>query len=162
MKLTIGAADAANEQRTEMRHILISLALLPALLFPALLASAAVRQATLYKNPACGCCSDYAVYLRQNGYEVTVIDTGDLPAIKQLHGVSAELEGCHSTLVDGYVVEGHVPVAAIGKLMSERPAIRGISLPGMPDGSPGMGGTKQAPFVIYEISDGAPRSFATE
>ena len=118
--------------------------------------------ATLYKNPECGCCEEYAKYLRQNGYDVTVKPTHDLPLIKQQHGVAPELEGCHTTLVGGYVVEGHVPVTVLDRLLAERPEIRGISLPGMPLGSPGMGGEKTGPFTIYEVTDGTPEVYAVE
>jgi hypothetical protein len=86
----------------------------------------------------------------------------DLASIKQQSGVPEALEGCHSTLVGGYVVEGHVPVDVVKRLLKDRPPIRGISLPGMPEGSPGMSGEKSAPFVIHEISDGAAKVYATE
>jgi hypothetical protein len=76
--------------------------------------------------------------------------------------VPEPLQGCHTLLIDGYVVEGHVPVAAVKRLLAERPAIRGISLPGMPAGSPGMNGEKTEPFTVYEIGDGAPKVFARE
>ena len=72
------------------------------------------------------------------------------------------LEGCHTTLVGGYVVEGHVPIGAVLRMLDERPAIRGISLPGMPAGSPGMFGEKAQPFTIYEIDDGEPKVYAVE
>ena len=120
------------------------------------------RDATLYKNPECGCCETYAEYLRANGFRVTVKATHSLPLIKRQHNVPEHLGGCHTTLVGGYVVEGHVPVGTINRLLSERPAIRGISLPGMPEGSPGMSGPKSEPFTIYEITDGSPRVYAVE
>jgi hypothetical protein len=120
------------------------------------------RTATLYKNPACTCCETYADYLRENGFEVAVEATHDLPLIKRLQGVPTPLEGCHTTLIEGYVVEGHVPVATILRLLSERPAIKGISLPGMPAGSPGMFGEKAEPFTIYEIGDGPANVYAVE
>jgi hypothetical protein len=119
------------------------------------LAEESATQATLYKSPQCGCCESYADYLRANGYEVEVVATHDLPLVKQQHGVPTALEGCHTTLVDGYVVEGHVPVTTLDRLLAERPAIKGISLPGMPTGSPGMSGPKTEPFTIYELSDEA-------
>ena len=119
-------------------------------------------KATVYKDPNCGCCHNYVTYLRENGFEVEVIDTDNLASIKQQTGVPAELEGCHSTLVGSYVIEGHLPIDIVKRLLSEKLAIRGISLPGMPLGSPGMDGAKEAPFVIYEISDGAPKIYATE
>jgi hypothetical protein len=107
----------------------------------------------LYKNPQCNCCEGYATYLRNHGYAVTTIATHNLSLIRREHGVPSDLAGCHTMLVEGYVVEGHIPVAALSKLLAERPKIKGISLPGMPDGSPGMTGRKSEPFTIYEISD---------
>jgi hypothetical protein len=118
--------------------------------------------ATLYKNPQCGCCEGHADYLRENGFEVTVKPTHDLPLIKRQHEVPGALEGCHTTLIDGYVVEGHVPVSTLLRLLSERPSIKGISLPGMPAGSPGMSGAKAGPFTIYEITDGPANVYAVE
>jgi len=142
-----------------LRFILLSLVGLLSL-EPALADEA--MKATVYKNPACDCCHDYVAYLRQNNFDVEVVDTGDLAPIKQQSGVPPALEGCHSTVVGGYVVEGHVPIDAVRRLLRERPQIRGISLPGMPAGSPGMSGEKTGPFVIYEISDGEPKVYATE
>lgn len=120
--------------------------------------------ATLYKNPRCTCCEAYAKYLRANGFEVKVIEHPNMTLIKQQHGVGDNLESCHTTLINGYVVEGHVPVGAINRLLGERPAIKGISLPAMPAGSPGMSGTKEGPFEILSITgkDAAPPVFATE
>lgn len=119
---------------------------------------------TLYKNPQCGCCEGYATYLRNNGFTVEVKPTNDLAEISRKAGVPAELEGCHTAFIDGYVIDGHVPVNVVRKLLTERPAIAGISLPGMPMGSPGMAGSKTEPFVIYAVTkDGkAPTVYATE
>ncbi len=103
----------------------------------------------LYKNPQCSCCEGYAAYLRQHGYAVTTTPTHDLALIRRQHGVPEKLAGCHTMLVGGYVVEGHVPIGALNTLLKERPNIKGISLPGMPDGSPGMTGRKTEPFTIY-------------
>ena len=119
---------------------------------------------TLYKNPQCGCCEGYADYLRENGFEVEVKPTNDLTRISREAGVPENFQGCHTTFIDGYVVDGHVPVNAVRKLLSERPEIAGIALPGMPLGSPGMGGEKTGPFEIYAVAkDGkAPTLYATE
>ena len=124
--------------------------------------SAPPYEATVYKDPTCGCCAEYVKYLEDNGFAVTVVDTGDLAVVKMINGVPDALASCHTALVDGYVVEGHVPVSVLNKLLSERPKITGVSLPGMPPGSPGMGGPKSAPFTIYEISEGPPKVFSTE
>ena len=121
--------------------------------------------AMLYKNPQCGCCEEYANYLRRNGFKVKVQATHNLSLIRRQAGVNIpeKLEGCHTTFIDKYVIEGHVPVSTLDKLLSERPNIRGISLPGMPEGSPGMTGQKTEPFTIYEIGgDGDPRVYAVE
>jgi hypothetical protein len=116
-------------------------------------ARAETPDALMYKNPQCGCCEGYAKYLRRNGFKVTVKETHNMSLISRQNGVPEKLAGCHTTLLGGYVVEGHVPVGAIDKLLKERPRIKGISLPGMPEGSPGMTGEKTEPFTIYEISD---------
>ena len=139
--------------------------LLTLLVLAATLGAPAVAEerhaATLYKNPQCGCCEGYADYLRENGFEVTVKPTHDLALLHRQHEVPEPLVGCHTTLVDGYVVEGHVPINALLRLLSERPDIKGISLPGMPAGSPGMSGEKTAPFTIYEIG-GEAKVYAVE
>ena len=144
-----------------MRHLLALMVMAVAL------GSGAARAeqpyaATLYKAPQCGCCEAYADHLRENGFEVTVEATEDLPRIKRQYGVPGPLEGCHTTSVEGYVVEGHVPVKMLLRLLSERPEIKGISLPGMPAGSPGMSGEKTGPFTILEIGEGEPKVYAVE
>jgi hypothetical protein len=151
-----------TDGETTMR-VLSVLLLIPALVLstPAV-AGESSRQAMLYKNPQCGCCEGYADYLRENGFEVTVKPTHDLPLLHRQHGVPEPLVGCHTTLVDGYVVEGHVPIGALLRMLTERPAIRGISLPGMPAGSPGMSGEKAGPFTIYEIGDGPTKVYEVD
>jgi hypothetical protein len=127
-------------------------------------ASAAPIQVQLFKSPQCSCCEGYAAYLKQNGFAVAVTPTNDLAAISRKAGVPEQMQGCHTAFIEGYVVDGHVPIAAIRKLLSERPAIAGLTLPGMPTGSPGMGGPKTEPFTVYAVtSDGAaPTVFMTE
>ncbi|MGH6899666.1 MAG: DUF411 domain-containing protein [Geminicoccaceae bacterium] len=144
-----------------MRNLLALIALAIAL-GPGPAKAEEARAATLYKNPQCGCCEGHADYLRENGFEVTVKPTHDLPLIKRQYGVPSALEGCHTTLIDGYVVEGHVPVNTLMRLLTEKPDIKGISLPGMPAGSPGMSGAKAAPFTIYEFGDGPAKVYAVE
>ena len=119
-------------------------------------------EGTLYKSPDCTCCEGHAAYLKRNGIRVNVIESADISAIKKQYGVPPELEGCHTILLGGYVIEGHMPINSIRKLLRERPAIKGISLPGMPTGAPGMYGPKEKPFVIYEIAEGEKKVFSTE
>jgi hypothetical protein len=132
----------------------------------ALLAATAARAEpvviTMYVNPQCGCCEGHAKYLREHGFKVTTIVAANMSLIKRQHGVPENLEGCHTMLIGGYVVEGHVPAAIINKLLAEHPNIKGVSLRGMPAGSPGMTGSKTEPFTIYEISDGEPKVFGVE
>ena len=132
-------------------RVLSFLLLIPALVLstPAV-AGDSSRQATLYNNPQCGCCEGYADYLRENGFEVTVTPTHDLPLLHRQHGVPEPLVGCH------------VPIGALLRMLTERPAIKGIALPGMPAGSPGMSGEKAGPFTIYEIGDGPPKVYGVE
>jgi hypothetical protein len=126
-------------------------------------AFAAPTQVTLYKNPQCGCCEGYADYLRQNGFAVDAIPTNDLVTMARQKGVPEELDGCHISMIGGYVVIGHVPMDAIRKLLTDRPKIVGISIPGMPTGLPGMPGPRPEPITIYEIAAGAaaPKLFMT-
>jgi hypothetical protein len=142
-----------------MRYLLLSL-------FAVLLMTAGARAdgkvATLYKNPQCGCCEAYADYLRENGFEVKVVATHDLTLIKREHAVPEALDGCHTTLIDEYVIEGHVPVKSLNRLLTKRPDIDGISLPGMPLGSPGMNGDKSGPFLIQQFSGGETKLFYME
>ena len=125
--------------------------------------AAAPIQATLYKNPECTCCEGYARYLEQNGFYVDVKPTHELAEISSKAGVPEHLQGCHTMFVGGYVVDGHVPVEIVRKLLAEKPAIAGITLPGMPSGSPGMTGPKTETWTIYAITkDGKPpQVFAT-
>jgi hypothetical protein len=150
-----------HRRRKPVRHLLALIVLVTALSNGPVNAEQP-HSATLYKNPQCGCCESYADYLRENGFEVTVKPTHDLPLMKRQYGVPGELEGCHTTLVDGYVVEGHVPVNTLVQLLTERPDIKGISPPGMPAGSPGMFGEKAGPFTIYEIGHGPTKVYGVE
>ena len=112
---------------------------------------------TLYKNPECSCCESYAHYLGENGFKVDERSTNDLAEISRKAGVPENLEGCHTSFIGDYVVGGHVPVPTIRKLLGQKPAIAGITLPGMPPGSPGMGGEKTGSLIVYSVSgDSAP------
>jgi hypothetical protein len=148
-----------------MRRRTFCLGCILAAFTPALPAVAAEPiRATLYKNPQCSCCEGYVAYLRQNGFAVDVKPTNDLDEISPKAGVPENLQGCHTMFVGDYVVDGHVPVKTIRKLLSERPPIAGITLPGTPPGSPGMTRSKSGPFTIYAVTkDGkAPTVYATE
>ena len=127
-----------------------------------LVAQAVAKEVMLYKNPQCSCCEGYAQYLRENGFKVTVKPTHTLAAMSREAGLPDDFQGCHLSLIDGYFVSGHVPVAMVNKLLTEQPAIKGITLPGMPQGSPGMSGVKTKPFTILSIGHGTPQVYAVE
>lgn len=106
---------------------------------------------TVYKTPTCGCCAKWVDHMRASGFDTKVHDLDDLTPIKQKHGVPPRLGSCHTALVARYVVEGHIPAETVHRLLKERPLnVRGIAVPGMPVGSPGMevpGGQRQ-PYVV--------------
>lgn len=129
---------------------------------PATAATASRANAVMYKNPGCECCDGHAAALRSAGLNVKVVPIEDLAALKARAGVPAALQGCHTTMVGGYAVEGHVPVAAVQRMLKEKPAIRGIALPGMPSGSPGMAGPKTAPFKVLSFGAGGAKLYAVE
>jgi hypothetical protein len=93
---------------------------------------------TVYKDAGCGCCALWGKHLEQAGMAVTYVNSTDLPAIRAKYKVPGTLQSCHTAVVDGYVVEGHVPAADIRRLLTTRPKVLGIAVPGMPLGSPGM------------------------
>ncbi len=134
-------------------RILTALFLGMVLLVPLDATADAAKTATVYKDPQCGCCNGYIAHLRNNGFEVEAVNLDNMSPLKRMAGVPEPLESCHTMVIDGYVVEGHVPLAAIDRMLREKPAIKGIALPGMPAGSPGMGGHKEQPFAIYGFSD---------
>jgi hypothetical protein len=119
--------------------------------------------AKLYKDPNCNCCAAYAEYLRGNGFAVEVVATSDFAEIGRKAGVPEDIEGCHAVFIGDYVVSGHVPVEVVRRLLAERPTIAGVTLPGMPAGSPGMGGEKTETLTIHAFTkDGkAPTVYAT-
>ncbi len=111
------------------------------------------KSVTVLKEESCGCCGEYVQYLRKNGLLVTVNEITDTIPMKEQYGIPTAMRSCHTTLVDGYVVEGHVPLEVIAKLLAEKPDINGIALPGMPSGSPGMSGQKEEIWIIYALNN---------
>lgn len=104
---------------------------------------------TVHKDPNCGCCSGWVRHLQEAGFAVRVEETTDLESVRARLGVPQELTACHTAEMNGYLLEGHVPAAAVRRLLSERPSARGLAVPGMPVGSPGMdGGSPQSYTVV--------------
>ncbi|MEO7725968.1 MAG: DUF411 domain-containing protein [Burkholderiales bacterium] len=116
----------------------------------------------LYRNPNCGCCNVYADYLKSNGFNVELINTTDLSAIHRKYAIPEKLEGCHTAIIGGYIFEGLIPAEYVKRVLNERRPIKGLSLPGMPVGAPGMPGIKQGLLNVYYITDTpTPRVFAS-
>ena len=117
----------------------------------------------VFKTPTCGCCSQWVEHMRKNGFTVRTTDLNDLTGIKKSRGVPADVQSCHTAVVNGYVVEGHVPPADVHRMLKEKPAIAGIAVGGMPIGSPGMESpyVKAEPFNVMAFTKGgATRVFA--
>ena len=96
------------------------------------------KKITVYKSPTCGCCAGWADYLQRNGFAVTTVERNDLSQVKAHYGIGPELQSCHTAVIDGYAIEGHVPAGDIRRLIAEKPNASGIAAPGMPMMSPGM------------------------
>ena len=116
---------------------------------------------TVYKSPSCKCCNKWVDHLEDNGFNVNTVNKFDMKSIKTREGVPRQLSSCHTALVGGYVIEGHVPAGDIKRLLKEQPDVSGLSVPGMPMGSPGMeGDRKDAYNVMTFTKDGGGTIFS--
>ena len=131
------------------RSFLIGAATIAALASGAGVSAAAAPNMTVYHDPNCGCCGGWVAHMRRAGFQVHVIDTDDLAAIKNRFRIPSDLVSCHTAEVGGYIIEGHIPARAIQRLLAESPAAAGLAVPGMPIGSPGM----EAPGAANETYD---------
>ena len=115
--------------------------------------AAQANKVVVYKSPACLCCGKWIDYMRASGFTVEVHDQEDVTPIKRASGVPEALESCHTAQIGGYVVEGHVPVEAIRRMLRERPAIAGLAVPGMVAGTPGMEiGNQHPPYEVKSFT----------
>ncbi len=144
-------------KRRTFLHGALAAAVLP------LAASAAKKtMITVYKTPTCGCCHDWVEHLQKNGFQVIVNDVPSTTPYRAKFGVPTDLGSCHTGVVEGYALEGHVPASEISRLLAERPKARGLAVPGMPVGSPGMEveGTRRDAFdVVLFADDGSRKVF---
>ena len=146
-----------------MKKQVFGLALSAALGFSTpLLAGGAAQNIHVYKSPTCGCCTDWVKHLEANGFEVEVTETQNLNPIKHEAGLTPSLASCHTAFVGDYVIEGHVPASDIERLIAEAPKVRGLTVPGMPVGSPGMelGDRKDAFQVLMFNEKGQTQVFS--
>lgn len=112
------------------------------------------REITVYRSPNCGCCGGWIAHAKQHGFQVTDIKTDDMEAIKQKYNLPSELASCHTTIVDGYVMEGHIPLDDIKRFLTQKPDYAGLAVPGMPIGTPGMeSGDMKQPFAVVAFTD---------
>jgi hypothetical protein len=113
--------------------------------------SASSTKLVVYKSPTCGCCESWVEHMRDAGFEVEIHDVDDVNPVKSEHGVDRRLAACHTAIIDGYVIEGHVPAQDVVQLLAERPAVLGLAVPGMPAGSPGMELPNPAQHQDYQV-----------
>lgn len=116
-------------------------------------------RATVYKSPTCSCCLGHVGYLKKRGFDVETVMENDTDSIKEKYNIPYSMQSCHTTVIGDYFIEGHMPIKAINKLLTEKPDIDGITLPDMPAGSPGMPGIKREEFTIYSLKSGESQEF---
>ena len=140
-----------------MPRALRLLALVPLLAWPSLVAAAEPGpEVRVFKTATCGCCVAWVEHLEAAGFRVRAEDVADLAEVKRRHGVPAKLQACHTAVVEGYVVEGHVPASDVKRLLAERPPVAGIAVPGMPHGSPGMESPTPEPYAVIGFDGDGP------
>jgi hypothetical protein len=124
-------------------------------------AEADLQVIQVYKSPTCGCCQKWVDYVRSRGYTVTVSNVPNVSSVKRQLGVPSGVASCHTAVIGGYFIEGHVPAEDISRLIAEHPDIAGLALPGMPIGSPGMEGSNAQPYFVLAVQkDGKLTVFA--
>lgn len=124
--------------------------------------AALVSELTVFRSPTCGCCGKWIEHMESVGFRVKDEITEDMTAVKQQHGVPNNMASCHTTVANGYVIEGHIPAADVAQLLTEKPDVAGIAVPGMPIGSPGMeSGDYVEPYTVFSFTEtGETTSFA--
>lgn len=129
-------------------------------LFTPILALAAAPVIDVFKSASCGCCKAWVEHLKANGFVTRVTDVDDPSAYRKRGGIPDALGSCHTGMVGGYAIEGHVPASDIKRLLAQKPKARGLAVPGMPLGAPGMEGPRKDPFdVLLVQGDGQTRVF---
>ncbi|NIA02608.1 MAG: DUF411 domain-containing protein [Planctomycetia bacterium] len=146
-----------NEKKTGIKGLLGSVlfVVLAIILFQGFSTQSASAEETItvYKSPTCGCCTKWISHLEENGFKVKAINTNDVIKLKKEAGLKPQLASCHTAFVEGYAIEGHVPASDIKRLLAERPAVKGLTVPGMPMGSPGMEGPRKDRYSVLTFDD---------
>ncbi|MGI9385016.1 MAG: DUF411 domain-containing protein [Methyloligellaceae bacterium] len=139
--------------------IFVAIAMMASLTGPA---AAELPTMTVWKSPLCGCCGKWVEHMQAAGFKVVTKEVKALDTVKRLAGVPEALQACHTAEVGGYTVEGHVPAADVKRLLATKPNVRGLAVPGMPSGSPGMeNGEREAYDVLTFARDGRTEVFAS-
>ena len=120
--------------------------------------SSVAADVVVYKSASCGCCNSWIRHMKQNGFTTEAYNSTDMQLVKKEIGVPSKLASCHTAVVGGYVIEGHVPADVIARLLKEKPAIKGLSTPGMPMGSPGMEGPRKEPYNVVSFDENGKTS----
>ena len=142
------------------RRMLTLLAAAP-LVFASMRARSAPRAVSVFKLTDCGCCDLWAEHLRKNGFGVSVRALPDLTPVRAKYGIPNVFDTCHTALVEGYAIEGHVPAADIHRLLRSKLKVAGLAVPGMPPGSPGMEGPRRVPYDVLTFDRaGATKVYA--
>ena len=145
-----------RDRQACIRRLMAAVFILP------IIAVAELPTIQVYKSATCGCCIRWISHLQEHGFTVTATDVGDMSMVKVEYDVPPRLYSCHTALVDGYVIEGHVPAPDIMLLLAERSEVSGLAVPGMPIGSPGMEGPNPEAYEVFSFDDsGTIREFAT-
>jgi len=114
---------------------------------------------TVHKDPTCGCCSGWVQHLQNSGFVTKVLDTSDIDAVKKRLGVPDDLAACHTAEVAGFIIEGHVPAVALKRFLAEKPQATGLTVPGMPVGSPGMEGGRPEKYDVVLFAPNGRRTY---
>ena len=137
-----------------MKSVLLAAAFSIFALGTAIASDGLVKDIVVYKNPDCGCCTKWVRYLESHDYNVTIEHTRNLSEVKKRLGVPENLSACHTAVIDGYVIEGHITHRDIQRLLLFRPEVTGIAVPGMPIGTPGMErGSSKQPYDVMTFDD---------
>ncbi|MDH4191368.1 MAG: DUF411 domain-containing protein [Betaproteobacteria bacterium] len=118
------------------------------------------QRVVVYKSPACGCCGEWVKHMEASGFQIDSRNLDDVSPIKRRYGVPESLASCHTAVIAGYAIEGHVPAADIKRLLRERPKVKGLAVPGMVTGSPGMEQGPAQPYATIAFGDRGNRIFA--
>jgi hypothetical protein len=148
-------------KRKSLSVIVLTVFISSLISFSFLQEASAELEMTVYKSPTCGCCGKWITHMEENGFKVKAVDMIEMNIVKEKYGITRNLASCHTAIIDGYYIEGHVPAADVKRLLAEKTDSKGLTVPGMPVGSPGMemGDRVDSYQVLSVKSDGSTEVF---